>query len=228
MLKPYYVYRHIRPDTLQVFYIGKGKNRRQSHLYERAHAPHTRNSHWQRVVRKNGGSYTVEIVMEFASHAECVAKEIELIRLYGRVDLGRGHLVNKTDGGEGSLGIIVSDKLRELRRRIVSGFRHPNFGKKLSKETCRRKSEATMGAKHHLFGKRLPQGWKSNIRSSKMGEKNPFFGKPTPLSRKVKNTKTGVVYDSVARAAKAEGVNVKTLYQYLDGSRPNKTDLVKI
>lgn len=39
-------------------------------------------------------------------------KEIELIALYGRSDLKQGELCNLTDGGEGSLGLIVSDETK--------------------------------------------------------------------------------------------------------------------
>jgi len=45
------------------------------------------------------------------------------------------------------------------------------------------------------------------------------------MSKSVQNTETGAVYGSIAEAARAEGLNAKTLYQYLDGTRRNLTPL---
>ena len=41
---------------------------------------------------------------------EACTKEIEFIKLYGRKDNNTGILVNLTDGGEGTLGVIVSER----------------------------------------------------------------------------------------------------------------------
>jgi NUMOD3 motif len=223
--RPYYIYRHIRPDTGHVFYIGKGKNRRNHYGYERAIARESRNSLWHNIVKKNNGNYLIEIVMEFSSPELCVSKEIELISLYGRKDLGTGTLSNMTNGGDGSWGIIVSPELREKRRQQILGNKHPNWGKKLSDETCRKKSESVKGTKHHLFGKKLPDAWKENIRKSKFGTDNPMFGKITSVAKKVIDDSTGIIYNSISRAAIASNINPKTLYQYLDGTRPNKTTM---
>jgi hypothetical protein len=38
-------------------------------------------------------------------------KEKEFIQLYGRKDLGLGELVNMTDGGDGTIGRILSEEL---------------------------------------------------------------------------------------------------------------------
>lgn len=229
MLKPYYIYRHIRLDTNQVFYIGKGKLRKNS--YERAYATSRRNQFWHNVVNKNGGKYEIEILMEFDNEVDCDNKEKEFIALYGRADLHKGTLTNLTDGGDGSTNIVCTEQTRQKLRARFSGKNHPNFGKKLSAETCRKKSEALKGKKHHLFGKKLTKKWKDNIRKSKFGVNNPAFGKTgfnSPVSKAVKNLKTGEIYGSIAIAAKAEGVSAKALYQYLDGTRKNKTDLVRI
>lgn len=230
MLTPFYIYRHIRPDTNQVFYIGKGKNRRNSYCYERAHAQHSRNNYWRNIVQKNEGLFIVEIVMEFDSADACVAKEKEMIAIYGRADASDGTLANLTDGGDGSWGMRVSDELRAKRSANMAGVRHPNYGKKLSPETRLKKSLSVKGSKHHLYGKSLPADWKEKIRQAKFGVQNPMYGKTGsahPKSKGVRNTVTGAAYGSVAEAAKAENINVKTLYQYLDGTRKNPTSLVR-
>ena len=59
----FYVYRHIRADTGEVFYVGKGcfrKNRKET--FERANADHSRNKFWAAIVKRAGG-FESEIVM---------------------------------------------------------------------------------------------------------------------------------------------------------------------
>ncbi|MDL5055904.1 NUMOD3 domain-containing DNA-binding protein [Geitlerinema calcuttense] len=180
-------------------------------------------------MKKNKGKYIVEIVAEFETQEACDAKEIEFIALYGRSNLKGGTLCNLTDGGDGSTNIVHSEETKAKLRAAVADGKHPNFGKKLSAETCRKKSEALKGEKHHLFGTSLPQEWRDKIAAGKIGEKNPWFGKPSPASKQVKNIKTGVIYDSIARAAKAEGIKPGKLYSILDGhTKVNTTDLVRI
>jgi hypothetical protein len=229
MLTPYYIYRHIRPDKDEVFYIGKGTNRRNQYQYERAYAKENRNRIWNAIVALCNGAYTVEIFMEFDDPDICVAKEKELIALYGRKDTRSGTLCNMTDGGDGSWGHIVSEK-EKARRALVRGDKHPNFGKKLSPETCVKKSQSIMGEKHFLFGKKITDEWRENIRKAKLGERNPMHGKTGQLHHmaiKIIDISTGNTYYGAKEAAHAAGVSVSIMYQYLDGTRPNKTSMVR-
>jgi hypothetical protein len=61
--------------------------------------------------------------------------------LYGRIDLGLGTLVNMTNGGEGSLGIVFSE---ESKKKIGAG----NKGRKCTEETKLKISLARKGCKH--------------------------------------------------------------------------------
>jgi len=97
------VYRHIRTDLNQPFYIGIGSN------YKRAYQKEKRNSYWQNIVSKT--NYEIEILFENVSREFAIKKEKEFIKLYGRKDLKTGILCNMTDGGEGSINI--SNKLRK-------------------------------------------------------------------------------------------------------------------
>ena len=57
----YFLYRHIRPDTNQVFYIGTGKKReRAMSTLERATSKRNRNKYWANIVNKNNGNYIKE------------------------------------------------------------------------------------------------------------------------------------------------------------------------
>tara|TARA_R110000782_G_scaffold62250_2_gene128055 strand:+ start:30 stop:650 length:621 start_codon:yes stop_codon:yes gene_type:complete len=85
------VYKHIRKDTNEVFYIGMGNDIRPYKQYGR-------NKHWQHIVNSVG--YDIEIIAEDLTKQEAIDLEIELILKYGRRDLGTGSLVNLTPGGE--------------------------------------------------------------------------------------------------------------------------------
>lgn len=116
-----YLYRHIRLDTNEPFYIGIGKYEIHSKgNYRRAYQKDKRNILWRNIVNKT--EYEVEILLENLSWDQACEKEIEFINLYGRRNLGKGPLVNLTDGGDGRQGkgfkILESDK-----RKIASGVK---------------------------------------------------------------------------------------------------------
>ena len=99
------VYKHTKPCG-EIFYIGIGVVRK------RAKSIHGRNKWWKNIVDKYG--YNVEVICDDVDYK--TAKQIEsyLISYYGRRDLGKGPLVNLTDGGEGMLN--MSPKEREARK----------------------------------------------------------------------------------------------------------------
>jgi hypothetical protein len=116
-----YLYRHIRLDKNEPFYIGVGS----SANYFRAFRKTNRNNHWNNVV--NITNYEVEILFDDLSDEQARLKEIEFIKLYGRVDLGTGSLVNLTDGGDGCLS-------RKMTKEIASKIGNANKGKIRTKE----------------------------------------------------------------------------------------------
>ena len=91
-----FVYRHIRLDNGNPFYIGIGKSE------SRAYSTKGRSKFWQRIVDKFG--YEVEILFHDLDYEQAKLKEQEFISLYGRTNTCNGLLCNLTDGGEGSLG----------------------------------------------------------------------------------------------------------------------------
>jgi len=100
-----YIYKHIRTDTNEVFYIGIGKNKR---AWQKG-----RNRIWNSIVSKT--DYIVEIIQNNLSIEEAIELEKYYIKLYGRRDLNTGTLVNLTDGGEGIVGMIRTE---EHKKRI--------------------------------------------------------------------------------------------------------------
>ena len=216
----HYVYIHRRASDGEIFYVGKGTaTKRKGH--QRAYDLKSRNLYWRRVAKKHG--VVVEIIASCESDKEAQTQEIRLIAEIGRLDLGTGPLVNMTDGGEGQAGLIISDELRRKRSINSSGKRSAEWVKSIR---AARKNGGNGGVVK--FGDKLPESWVANLAAAKVGDKNPYFGKPSPPSKKVRNAKTGAIYDSIARAAAAEGIGLKALYQYLDGTRRNKTPLMRV
>jgi len=99
------LYRHIRLDKNEPFYVGIGK------FEKRAYSKTKRNNFWNKIVAKT--EYDVEIILSGLSWEQAQEKEKEFIKLYGRKDLGLGTLVNLTDGGD------LPANLSEHSRRII-------------------------------------------------------------------------------------------------------------
>lgn len=92
MQNKYYIYFHINPLKNEIFYVGKGCNKR-------AFSKNGRNDFWKKIVNKYG--YIIDIVEENLTEEESLEREIFYITKIGRRDLGLGPLVNLTNGGEG-------------------------------------------------------------------------------------------------------------------------------
>ena len=101
----FYVYLHRRNDTNEVFYVGKGKNRR-------AWSKGSRNKHWKHITEKHG--YIVEMVFEKLTEKEAFDKEIEIISEYGL-----DNLVNLTIGGNTSSGYRHLDETRQKQSELA-------------------------------------------------------------------------------------------------------------
>ena len=102
-----YVYRHIRLDKNEPFYIGIGSDEE----YKRASTSKNRNIFWKRIINKT--EFEVEILCDNLNWDEACLKEKEFISLYGRKDKNKGSLCNLTDGGEGVCGFKVSNATKK-------------------------------------------------------------------------------------------------------------------
>ena len=108
------VYRHRRLDDFSIFYVGIGKEEK------RAYTKDSRNDLWRNIVAKAG--YEVEIVSTDIPYKQAKELEVFMISEYGRRDLGKGRLCNMTDGGEGCLGMIVSEETRAKSAYKISQY----------------------------------------------------------------------------------------------------------
>jgi len=139
-----YVYRHIRLDKNEPFYIGIGKDEEGEYIRANQKGSSRGNSViWKRIVKKT--DYEVEILIDNLEWKEAGRKEIEFIKLYGRIDRGTGTLANLTDGGDGNLGLVHSPdalkKISDASKGRVGYWK----GKKMSDEFKRKISESRKG-----------------------------------------------------------------------------------
>ena len=110
----FYVYAWIRPDTGDVFYVGKGRGIRDTKI-------HGRNEHFTRIVNKLkslGLKPIVTRVAEGLREQEAFDLEIKLIASYGRVKDG-GTLCNMTIGGDGAAGVVHTDASKARRSESI-------------------------------------------------------------------------------------------------------------
>lgn len=95
-----YLYRHIRLDKNEPFYIGIGLTEDSKYIRANQKGCH-RNNLWNKIASKT--DYRVEILFDGETPEFVKEKEIEFIKLYGRINLNNGILSNLTDGGDGNI-----------------------------------------------------------------------------------------------------------------------------
>jgi hypothetical protein len=149
-MRKHYLYRHIRLDTNQPFYIGIGtKGAKVSGIkteYKRAfQIKDGRSNLWYKIYNKCDRSIDIEILMESDSWDEIINKEREFIALYGRMDINTGILANLTDGGEGVVGVISKKKGIALSPETKAKLRDANLGKVQSEESNTKRRDALKG-----------------------------------------------------------------------------------
>lgn len=226
-----YVYRHIRKDKNEVFYIGIGSDSD----YYRAHKFSERNEIWNRI--KNKCEVLVEILYDNLDWKTACDIEKKLIKQYGRINNNTGILSNMTDGGEGTLNKIISE---DTRYSLGKG----NRGKKRTEESKKRQSDSTKGVKkpeghgdkirQFRIGKKMSEesklkisknskgrsSWNKGLKFSEesklkmsLSKKNKKISAENPKSKMVLNTVTGIYYDTLKEAAYSIGMgysNFKT------------------
>ena len=133
MIKDYYVYFHYVPGSTVPFYCGKGRGRR-------AFDTQNRSLHWNGVVKKYG--LEVFIFKRGLTEYEAFALEKQLIKQYGRLDLGTGVLVNHTDGGKGQAGPKKLEVIEKARKKLLGKVCKKSTRDKISKANKGRKPTA--------------------------------------------------------------------------------------
>lgn len=226
-----YVYLHTRLDTNEIFYVGIGSDNKGK--FARAYSK-KRPAHRQNVINKAG--YRVDVVYRDLTIEEAKLKEIKLIALYGRKDLGLGNLINKTDGGEGTLGMPCPNKGKKMKpmseeaksklSKIAKNrdpLKHPFLGKKLTDE--HKDKISRVGCKHS-------EESKDKISKATKGENNPMFGKSSwpicPVLQDLRKSKLSVSKKGKTSKKKGTKMTEEQLFNYRETLRINKENKNKI
>jgi len=204
-----YVYRHIRLDTNQPFYIGIGSIDKHKRAYE----VQKRNKHWNNVVNKT--SWSVDILFDDISWEEAGEKEIEFIKLYGRKVDG-GLLVNVTIGGGGTTGTRHTKESKEkISFESKNRIRHPR-----SEETKLKLRIANLGKVGANLGRKWTDDMKKKLSNTLTGRVGHNLGRKwsDETKRKISIAKTGIPSKKIGIKLTDECKNkisetVKSLYK---------------
>jgi len=149
-----YVYRHIRLDKNEPFYIGIGKDNTYKRAFQSSKTK--RSDFWHNIASKG---YEVEILMDNLTWEQACEKEKEFISIYGRRDLGQGTLVNLTNGGDGVI---------ELSKESIESIRKKLTGLKQSEYTKNKRKESLKKVYKNEYLRNLKRIQSSNVMSTEM------------------------------------------------------------
>lgn len=201
----YYIYQHRAVDTGNIFYVGKGKDKRHSDKNKR-------NRYWKFYVEKHG--FTSEIIANGLSEELAFLAEMEAIDVYRRRGI---QLVNATDGGEGASGYKHTEEHKASLKGNKNGASSWGMtfkGKKHTKESCQQMSYARIGNKNKL-GKKVSEESKQKMSVAKFGKS--IIAKRVLPSNKVLEIRQRVGYRNIAMLAREYGVGESTIRRIRDG-----------
>ena len=130
----YYTYAYLREDGTP-YYIGKGK-------YDRAY----RKGKGQ--IKPPKDKSRIIFLKKNLTEEQSFRHEIYMIAVFGRKDLGTGILRNRTDGGEGPSGVVISEETRKKMSEAKKGNKNAMFRHNLSEEQREKMKERMSGFKN--------------------------------------------------------------------------------
>jgi hypothetical protein len=159
--KQFYAYIHARPDGTP-FYVGKGNGRRVRNFSKR-------NPHHKNIVAKYGKNNILIGSLECSTEAISFELEKGMIKCLRKMGV---ELTNRTNGGEGCVGLVLSDDAKarisaSLRGR--KGFAHtPESKAKISMANTgkKRSEEARMKIRQTAIGRVVSNETREKLRAA--------------------------------------------------------------
>lgn len=200
MQNGFYVYEHIRLDTMKPFYVGKGSG-------TRAYKKQGRNKYWHNIVRKHG--HVIRIIAENLDEKLAFLVEMEKIDQLRRFGIS---LTNMTAGGEGMSGYVQSAETIAKRSLAQTGQKRPSVsvalkGRVRSAEHKRNISIAKTGIK-------ASHQTRIKMSNTRKGMVSSMLGKTHTEESKQKTRKS--VMDAYADGTVAAKISEKIKDKYED------------
>ena len=205
----YYTYAYLREDKTP-YYIGKGKGNR---AYKRCKTD----------IKPPKDKTRIIFLKQNLTEEKAFKHEIYMIAVFGRKDLGTGILYNKTDGGEGVSGAILSEEHKRKISQAQSGRTHSEKSKRkmsealkgktrppCSDEHRRKLSEAKKGNKH-MLGKTFSEETRRKLSEAHKGKSKPPRSEET--RRKISEINKGRIHSEETKRKISEANKGKTISQ---------------
>jgi hypothetical protein len=110
----FYTYAYLRVDRTP-YYIGKGSWGR---IYDTKGRPCSKPKDKSRII----------FLKQNLTEEEAFKHEVYMIAVFGRIDLGTGILRNKSDGGEGAAGLLITKEIRITKSKAGKKSRELGVG----------------------------------------------------------------------------------------------------
>lgn len=211
--KVYYVYEWFIVDTEEVFYVGKGKNKRYKQTKKR-------NKFFTDIY--NTHDCDVRIVQDNLSEEDAFQKEKDLIAYYrNNTDF---RLSNITDGGDGASGYVHSPEVREkisesskkrwedesFRDKMLAIRRDEN-GPYKSVEFRKKISSLVQGENNPNYGNKWNEAQKEHLSEVRINS-HVAEGINNPRAKSIICLESGEVFDLIADAQKKYGVKTESSF----------------
>ena len=142
-MNDFYTYAYLRTDRTP-YYVGKGKN-------DRAYTKNRR--HFKPPKDKS----RIIFLKQNLTEEEAFKHEKYMIAVFGRKDLGTGILWNRTNGGDGTSGAILTEATRSKMYQSRMGDKNHFYGKKHTQESIVKMQESLKGRIPPNKGKYEPE-----------------------------------------------------------------------
>ncbi len=173
----FYTYLYRDPSrNNEPIYVGKGRQKRAFyHLGRKDKHPFTQRLQW---MKNNGIQPVVEFLCKDVDEELAHLCEMEAIDKFGRKDLGKGPLLNLTDGGEGLTGFKMPEEQKAKIRAANKGRKgRPHTLEERARISAAKKGripseEEKAKMRASLTGRKLPEEVKAKMRAAALGRKH--------------------------------------------------------